>query len=158
MTEYSRYLKKEIKHQPNHKYLSKNFKYCRLQSQHFDKIKKTELVNIWLIFRREQNLKRDQSYPSNGISKTSQRYLCLSLCVHIWQIKQIVSCFWGDQYHHTFMRKDTWIEFTVSFCKALHHSINLLRFSRQSEAPQELPAKERTEKSQNRFYIFQNIL
>lgn len=43
---------------------------------------------------------------------------------------------WWDD---TFIRKNSWVEFTVSLGKAFHHAIYLLSFTRQAEAPQELP-------------------
>lgn len=37
--------------------------------------------------------------------------------------------------------EDARIAVAVSLCKSLHHSVNLLGFSRQTEAPKKLPVK-----------------
>lgn len=38
--------------------------------------------------------------------------------------------------------EDARVAVAVSLCKGLHHSINLLGFSRQTEAPKKLPVKQ----------------
>ncbi len=41
--------------------------------------------------------------------------------------------------------KDAWVTLAISSSKGLHHSINFLCFTRKSETPQKLPAREKWE-------------
>ncbi len=41
--------------------------------------------------------------------------------------------------YRTWIGENVWVELTVTLSEGLHHSVNLLGFSRQPETPQELP-------------------
>lgn len=46
----------------------------------------------------------------------------------------------------TWIGENVWVELTVTLSEGLHHSVNLLGFSRQPETPQELPIGTHVEK------------